>query len=208
MRAEGSWLEQRLYDLKVGRSPVFHLGTSPDGRWPILCAMNPRPPNHADAELVLKLYDLRREAVMRASRKTLMTWVPTSYADLLALTKLEHEDNAAWRQVTSFYEYAFGFGRHGIVPPDFLAEYNGEGLLLFAKVEPFLAQMRAELAPTAFINSEWIVQNSHWARERLALLRVRVEKMRAAAAEAPRKAARKAPARKSAARKQAGRKSR
>lgn len=158
--------------------------------------MNPRPPNHADAELVLKLYDLRRETVLRASRKTLMTWVPASYEDLLALTKLDHPDNAAWRQVTSFYEYAFGFARHGIVPPDFLAEYNGEGLLLFAKVEPFLARLRAELAPTAFQNSEWIVQNSAWARERLALLRARIEKMREAAATARRPSARKPAARK------------
>jgi hypothetical protein len=157
--------------------------------------MNPRPPTHADAELVLKLYDLRREAVMRASRKTLMTWVPASFEDLLALTRLDHEHNAAWRQVTSFYEYAFGFARHGIVPPDFLAEYNGEGLFLFAKVEPFLERMRAELAPTAFRNSEWIVQNSAWARERLAQLRVRVEAMRAAAAKV-RKPPRRKPARK------------
>jgi hypothetical protein len=158
--------------------------------------MDPRPPNHADAQLVLKLYDLRREAVLRASRKTLMTWVPASYEELLALTKLDHPDNAAWRQVTSFYEYAFGLARHGIVPPDFLAEYNGEGLLLFAKVEPFLARLRAELAPTAFHNSEWIVQNSAWARERLALLRARIETMRAAAAKARKPSAPKPAARK------------
>lgn len=145
--------------------------------------MTNRPPTHADADLVLKLYDLRREAVMRASRKTLLGWVPTSFEDVRALTNLEHPDNAAWRQVSSFYEYAFGFARHGIVPPDFLAEYNGEGLLLYAKIEPFLAQFRAELAPTAFLNAEWVVHNSAWARERLVLLRARVAKSRAAAEE-------------------------
>jgi hypothetical protein len=144
-------------------------------------SMSHRPPTHADAELVLKLYDLRREAVMRASRKTLLAWVPLTFEDLRALTHLEHPDNAAWRQVSSFYEYAFGFARHGIVPPDFLAEYNGEGLLLFAKIEPFLTQFRAELAPTAFVNAEWVVQNSAWARERLVLFRARVAKSRAAA---------------------------
>lgn len=143
--------------------------------------MNHRPPTHADAELVLKLYDLRREAVLRASRKTLLAWVPLTFDDLRALTDLEHPDNAAWRQVGSYYEYAFGFARHGIVPPDFLAEYNGEGLLLFAKIEPFLAQLRAEVAPTAFLNSEWIVQNSAWARERMVLFRARVARSRASA---------------------------
>jgi hypothetical protein len=164
--------------------------------------MTHRPPTHADAELVLKLYDLRREAVMRASRNTLMTWVPATFEDLLALTKLEHPDNAAWRQVGSFYEYAFGFARHGIVPPDFLAEYNGEGLFLYAKIEPFLARLRSELSPTAFVNTEWVVQNSAWARERLVLHRARVAKLRAAAeTQRPRKGAAKRGARKPAARK-------
>lgn len=158
--------------------------------------MTHRPPNHADAELVLKLYDLRREAVLRASRKTLLAWVPLGFEDVRALTHLEHPDNAAWRQVSSFFEYAFGFARHGIVPPDFLAEYNGEGLLLYAKIEPYLAQFRAELAPTAFANTEWVVNHSAWARERLELLRVRVAKSRAAAEE---KARGKAAAKRSAA---------
>ena len=39
-------------------------------------------PTHADAHLVLELYDLRREAVMRESRKTIVTWVPRSFDDV------------------------------------------------------------------------------------------------------------------------------
>jgi hypothetical protein len=148
-----------------------------------------RKPNHADAELVLKLYDLRREALMRESRKTLLRWVPRSFEEVRAIADLQHPDNAAWRQVSSYFEYAFGFARHGIVPPDFLAEYNGEGLLLFAKIEPFLAQFRAEVAPTAFGNTEWVVQHSAWARGRLELLRARLAGMQPGAAKAPRAAA-------------------
>lgn len=142
--------------------------------------MTATTPTHADAELVLKLYDLRRETLMRKSRATMLRWMPSSFEDLRAIVDFKHSDNAAWRQVTSYFEYAFGFARHGIVPPDFLAEYNGEGLLLYAKIEPFLAQFRAELAPTAFGNAEWVVEHSAWARERLVLLRQRLEAARAA----------------------------
>jgi len=145
-------------------------------------------PTHADADLVLKLYDLRREALMRESRKTMVRWVPRSFEEVRAIAALEHPDNAAWRQVSSYFEYAFGFARHGIVPADFLAEYNGEGLFLYAKIEPFLAQFRAEVSPTAFGNAEWVVQNSPWARERLKLLRARVAAMQAARTAAPRSA--------------------
>jgi hypothetical protein len=146
--------------------------------------MPPNKPTHADAELVLKLYDLRREALMRESRAKILRWIPQTFEDVRAITDFQHPDNAAWRQVSSYFEYAFGFARHGIVPPDFLAEYNGEGLLLFAKIEPFLAQFRAEIAPTAFGNSEWVVQNSAFARERLELLRMRLTAMQANAAAA------------------------
>ena len=98
-------------------------------------------PTHADAELVLKLYDLRREPLMRESRSALLRWIPRSFGDLRAIVDFEHPDNAAWRQVSSYFEYAYGLARHGIVPADFLAEYTSEGLLLYAKVEPFLAQL-------------------------------------------------------------------
>lgn len=131
-------------------------------------------PTHADAELVLRLYDLRREEVMRASRLTMLRWMPRSLADVIAISELEHPDNAAWRQVSSYFEMAYGFARHGIVPPEFLAENTGEGLLLFAKVQPHLAGYREHTTPTAFGNAEWMVENSDWARRRLAFFQDRL----------------------------------
>ena len=63
------------------------------------------------------------------------------------------------------------------MPADFLAEFTGEGLLLYAKIEPHLKRFRKEIAPTAFTNSEWVVKKSPFARERLKLLKKRVEGM-------------------------------
>lgn len=139
--------------------------------------MSKKKPSHADAHLVLELYDLRREAVMRESRKTMVAWVPRSFDDVKAITEFGHPANAAWRQVSSYFEMAFGFARHGIVPADFLAEYTGEGLLLYAKIEPHLKRFRKEISPTAFMNAEWIAKKSPFARERLKLHRKRVEAM-------------------------------
>jgi len=138
-------------------------------------------PAHADAELVLRLYDLRREPVMRDSRKVIAAWLPRSYDDVRAIVAAAHPSNAAWRQVSSYYEMAFGFARHGIVPADFLAENTGEGLLLFAKVEPYLTAFRKEYSPLAFRNAEWLVANSPEARVRMKLFRKRVETMLAQA---------------------------
>ena len=101
-----------------------------------------KSPDHRDAQLVLRLYDLRRESVMRASRDKIAKFLPRSYDDLVAITKPEHPDNAAWRQVSSYFEMAYGFARHGIAHPDFLAENTGEGMLLFAKIAPYLERFR------------------------------------------------------------------
>ncbi len=130
-------------------------------------------PDHQDADLILKLYDLRREAVMRESRRTIAAWLPKSFEDVKAIAQLAHPDNAAWRQVSSYFEMAYGFARHGILHSDLLAENAGEGLFLFAKIEPYLESYRKELSPLAFRNAEWLVQSSASARERMELPQAR-----------------------------------
>jgi hypothetical protein len=129
--------------------------------------------DHRDAEIVLKLYDLRREAVMRQSREALFKFHPHSYEEFLAITQPSHPDNAAFRQVSSYFEMAYGFARHGIVQPDVLAESTAEGLILFVKVEPFLERFRAEVSPTAFRNAQWLVEHSASARLRYELFQRR-----------------------------------
>ncbi|MEL6714302.1 MAG: hypothetical protein AAFP86_11045, partial [Planctomycetota bacterium] len=95
-----------------------------------------------DARLVLELYDLRREEVMRASRDALLRWRPGSLEELLEMSDIRHPMNAALRQVESYFELAFGLARRGAVHPELIAEWCGEGLLLYAKVQPFVEAFR------------------------------------------------------------------
>jgi len=143
--------------------------------------MEPNPikprPDHHDAELVLRLYELRREDVMRRSRDQVGQFFPKSWEDLAAVMLPGHPMNAAWRQTSSYWEMAYGMARHGIVNPDYLAENTGEGLFLFAKIEPHLARLRQEVSPLAFANVEWLLQNSAAARQRFEIVRARVRKM-------------------------------
>ncbi len=136
--------------------------------------MTREKPDHQDADLILKLYDLRREAVMRESRRTIAAWQPKSFEDVKAIAQLAHPDNAAWRQVSSYFEMAYGFARHGILHTELLAENTGEGLFLFAKMEPYLQDFRRDYTPLAFRNAEWLIEHSPAARERLALFQKRV----------------------------------
>jgi len=134
-------------------------------------------PDHHDAELVIKLYDLRRETVMRASRNTMFAFLPRSYDELLAITQPTHPSNAAWRQVSSYWEMAWSFARHGVCNPDFLIENTTEGLFLYAKVQPYLDRFRKEVSPTAFRNAEWIATQCESGRERFLMVQTRIRKM-------------------------------
>jgi hypothetical protein len=140
--------------------------------------MTKERPDHHDAELALRVYDMRRESVMRESRTALLQkfW-PKTFDDIVAVTKADHPLNAPYRQVGSFWEMVYSFARHGIVHPDFWLESNGEGLVVFARVAPFLDRIRAELSPTAFRNAEWISKETAEGRRLFAMFRERAEKV-------------------------------
>jgi hypothetical protein len=118
-------------------------------------------PDHHDADLVLKLYDLRREPVMRESRNAINDkfW-PRNAEEALAVAAKDHPLNAAFRQTVGYWEMVYGMARHGIIHPDFLVENNVEGLFLFARVEPYLAAFRQAGSPRSFRNAEWVAANS------------------------------------------------
>ena len=75
--------------------------------------MSKTQPDHHDAELVLKLYDLRREAVMRESRKRILgEFNPKTWEDVVAVVgNFEHPLNVCYRQVSSYWEMAYGLAR-------------------------------------------------------------------------------------------------
>ena len=133
------------------------------------------PVTAEDASLVLRLYELRREDVMRRSRDKLLLWKPSSIDDLVAIFDFEHPDNAAIRQVSSYFELSFGLARRGAVHPELVAEWCAEGLLLFAKVEPFLAEFRERVSSSAFQHAQWVAENTEWGKQRVEYFRVRFE---------------------------------
>jgi len=118
-------------------------------------------PDHHDADLILKLYDLRRETVMRESRNAINAkfW-PRNADEALAITATDHPLNIAYRQTSGYWEMVYGIARHGIVPADFLVENNGEGLFLFARVEPYVEKIRQAGFPRAFRNAQWVATGS------------------------------------------------
>jgi len=140
--------------------------------------MSKEKADYHDADLALRLYEMRREAVMRESRNAIngKFW-PKSYEDVLAVTKPEHPLNAAFRQTATYWEMVYGIVKHGIVNPDYLLESNGEGMFLFAKIAPYLEAYRKEISPTAFGNAEWVTRETAAGQRMFGLISARVRKM-------------------------------
>ena len=132
-------------------------------------------PDHHDAELALKLYDLRREPLLRESRTHMNQWFPKTFTDVQAVIKPEHPQNAAFRQVAGYWDMAFNMARHGVIHADFLAEMSGEGLYFYSKVERFVEELRKVTGPRAFRNAEWVAMNTEMGKEMMPVYRARID---------------------------------
>jgi hypothetical protein len=93
----------------------------------------------ADADLVLKLYDLRREPRMRTARDWVMhQFHPRTLDDLLAVQRdFGSEHNQYWRQVIGYWEMAAALVLHGTLDRDLFFDSNGENIFLLAKFGRF-----------------------------------------------------------------------
>jgi hypothetical protein len=132
-------------------------------------------PDHRDAELVLRAYELRRDPVMRESRRTIATeYWPRSLEEARAITRPDHPLNPAFRQVTSYWEMVYGMGRHGIVHPEYLVDASGgEGITIYAKIAPYLAEIR-KASPRLLRYVEWAATETDAGRQILAGVQARV----------------------------------
>ena len=112
----------------------------------------------ADAEIILRLYELRRESVMRQAR----AWVigqfwPTTVEEYFAVAmNFDDPHNAFVRQVTSYWEMAAAMVLHGAVSPELFVDCNNEGFLLLAKFAPILDDIRQRLPGFLLKTSELI----------------------------------------------------
>src|SRR5487761_869409 len=96
-----------------------------------------------DAEIILKLYDLRREAEMRQARKYIATefW-PNTFEDLQNTILGGGDGNRYFRQVYGYWEMAAALAVHGAVHEELFLECEFEMFFAYAKIQPHLPEMR------------------------------------------------------------------
>jgi hypothetical protein len=133
----------------------------------------------ADAEIILKLYDLRRETVMRQARAWVIGefWPSTAdeYFALAANSADPH--NPFLRQVISYWEMAAAMVLHGAVSAELFVDCNAEGFLLLAKFAPILDDIRQKY-PTFLNKTSELVRRFTAAAARYEAAQKNVEGMR------------------------------
>ena len=129
---------------------------------------------HDDAELILKLYDLRRETVMREARNWMFTFNPTSVQDVIEVLLGEHSGH--YRMVISYWEMAAAMVNQGAIDEELFNETNGEHIFVYAKIEPVLEGIRELFGTPDFLsNLESVVKRIPNSEEKIASMRERMK---------------------------------
>lgn len=119
------------------------------------------------ADLILKLYELRREEKMREARNWMFSFNPTS-ADGYFQTMMDPNVGAYLRMVTSYWEMAASFVNHGAIDAEMFNDTAGEHIMVFAKIEPFLSELREKFQrPEAFKHLEKVIMDRPDGAERV-----------------------------------------
>jgi hypothetical protein len=96
-----------------------------------------------DANLILRLYELRREETMRRARSWFLTnFNPQSVQDIFAVV-VGDEHSADFRMVASYWDMAAAFVNYGAIDEQMFNDINTEHIAIYAKLQPFLAELRA-----------------------------------------------------------------
>jgi hypothetical protein len=103
----------------------------------------PAPSTYDDANLILRLYELRREERMRSARKWYMEhFGPDTLAEFRELCPARSDPNASFRQVSTYYEMVASFITAGVLNEELYFQSGGELFMVFTRIEPFLTDLR------------------------------------------------------------------
>ena len=131
----------------------------------------------AEAELILKLYELRREDTMRKARDWYFSqFHPQSLSDYN--DALFGPYSGFIRMVSSYWEMEAALVNNGAISLEMFNDTNGEQIDVFTKIEPFLVELRAQRGPNYMANLEKLIDATPDGRERVKETRELMHDMR------------------------------
>jgi len=123
---------------------------------------------YESADLLLKLYDLRREPLLRKARAWFREqFKPTSAEEVLEVYRGKR--SAPYRMVTTYWNMAASLVLHGAIEDQMFADVNGEHIMVYARLKPFLTELRGLLNNPGYLDKlEQVILRMPDAQARLA----------------------------------------
>jgi len=128
-----------------------------------------------DADLILKLYDLRREPTMREARNWFLTFSPQTPDDFMDV--LTSEKSGFYRMVVSYWEMAASLVNHGAIDAEMFNDANGEHLFVYSKLEPFVPALREMGNPDFLVQLEKLIKEIPDYEKKVSGVRDRIQKI-------------------------------
>lgn len=133
-----------------------------------------------DAKLILQLYEMRREEVLRKARSFITgpEFLPESSQEILDMVFGSPEKSAYFRQFATYWDMAAALVNHGTIDAQLFYETNGEYFALWAKIEDFLPDLRAAFGQNFLKNTEKLIANHPDGEARLQAFKARYQKVK------------------------------
>ena len=93
------------------------------------------------AELIMQLYDLRREEKMREARSWFISFFPESAEDVVK-TMIDETTSAKYRMVTTYWDMAASFVVRGAIDEEMFFDSGNESWVVLSKIQPYLGGVR------------------------------------------------------------------
>ena len=139
----------------------------------------------SSAGLLLKLYELRTEPTLRTARGWFnFEFHPNSAQDVLRVWLGPGHESAPYRMVTTYWDMAAALVTQGAIPAAMFNAANTEHFGLYAKLGPFLADVRAATKyPDYLQHVERVVQTEADPKGRVDIFARYLDRQRTLAAE-------------------------
>ena len=118
-----------------------------------------RKANHADAELLIRLYELRRDPELRRARQWFLTDFSAQSWTEIKLRYLTHSDeDRHFRMTTSYWEMVGSLVNRDVLHAEVFFDHTGEDIVTWERCKPWISEARADIRPTYLYQFERMVE--------------------------------------------------
>ena len=117
-----------------------------------------RKPTHADAQLLLHLYEIRREPELRQARAWFLTeFKPANWSEVKSRWLSHADEDRHFRMTVSYWEMVGTLVNRGVLHPELFFDHTGEDIVCWDRCKPWIAEARADMRPNYLHQFETMV---------------------------------------------------